>query len=372
MRGRPSRFRVFLSFALVVILPTAFVAWFLLTQASERFSTEFRIAVRSLDMPRSTGVEGLLSVAGIGTPVSSESHALVQFLESRSIIENLEAENAITFDGVFSRDGLDLLSAIEPGSPIEAQVTHWKRFVDARFEPTSNTVIVAVTAFHPEDTARLSDALLAEADKFVNVLSESARQDAAAFARSEVADAEQRMLQARIAIAEFQEREQMIDPRETAASQQGVAAALREELAFQRTILDRQRQSLGDDTVVVQRTLSRIESIEAEIRRLGEESTVGTEAGDSQTLSQKILEFSRLESEMEFAAQAYQSALVSLEAARVEADRQQLFLATIVPPGLPERASFPKPVQGTLIAAGLLGTVWLIGLIAYFAVREHV
>jgi capsular polysaccharide transport system permease protein len=65
------------------------------------------------------------------------------------------------------------------------------------------------------------------------------------------------------------------------------------------------------------------------------------------------------------------SALVALETARVEANRQQIYLTVIVPPQLPEEANFPKPLRliGLTVLCAL--ALWLIGAFLLFAIREH-
>ncbi len=373
IKGNASRWRIWLSFVLAVLLPCGIVGWFLTEEASERFSSEFRIAIRSLDISRPTGAEGLLGLAGFGAPVSNESYATVQFLESRAIVDALDRDETITYDEIFADPGIDILSSIEPQAPIETRLEHWKRFVSPRFEPASNTVIVRVTTFSPEHTLALGELLLSETGAFVNAFSQLAREDALSFARQELAAAENRMHEARLTLTEFQQRERMLDPRETAASTQGLVYSLNEQLVQQRLTLAEQSATLPGDGIIVQRTRGRISRLEEQIEAIEDVATgkPDQKLEDTRPLAHLLREFTRLSNDASFAERAYLSALTSLEAARIEADRQKMFLATIVPPGLPERASYPRPFNGMLICFGLAFSVWLIGLIGYHTIREH-
>ncbi len=358
------------SFILIVVLPVLAVAWFLMTEASPRFTAEFRVAVRSLDAPAPVGVEGFLGVAGMGTPVSNESHAVVQFLESRAIIDGIEGTLAGGFDGIFAKPGIDPLSGISPNAPVESRLKHWIRFVDVRFETSSGTVIVETTTFSPEDTLALGAFLLNESEQFVNELSQLARSGAVSFAQQEYEIAEKRMMQARASLNAFQETERTLDPMGQAESSQSLLAELEQALLEQKLRLSAQQRELSDDSFLVQRTLLRIDDLEAAIADIKNLAT-SSEGAEERPLTQLVQEFSRLSSEAEFAELSYLSALSSLETARMEADRHKLYLATIVKPGLPEQASFPKPVSGIFIAFCLALAAWSIGVIGIVTVREH-
>lgn len=371
--NRLSRVAVLGSFILVVVAPACLVFWFLSNEASPRFQTEFRVAVRSLDVPRGVGGEGLMSLAGLATPASNESQSLVQYLESRAMVDFIERQPDISFDALYADPAIDFLSAAEPEAPVEDRLEHWNRFVRARYETTSNTVIVTTTAFSPEDTLLVSRLLLSEASTFVNDLSLLARVDAMEFAQAEVAKAEQNLRAARQALSEFQEKEQVIDPREALASTLSIIAGLREQLTERKILLASQRVGVSADSYLVEKTLSQIAVLEAEIASLQSSATLTTPAsgGEGRPLTEVLREFDALVIDIEFAELSYTSALASLEAARVEASRQELFLATIVEPGLPEAASFPNPVRGTAIAFVIALALWSIGLIGVQIVREH-
>ena len=81
--------------------------------------------------------------------------------------------------------------------------------------------------------------------------------------------------------------------------------------------------------------------------------------------------FDRMENQRVFAERAYQSALAALETARVEAGRQQVYLATIVSPNLPQEPGFPRPWRGTASAFGIAMAIWAILILAASAVRQH-
>lgn len=71
---------------------------------------------------------------------------------------------------------------------------------------------------------------------------------------------------------------------------------------------------------------------------------------------------------VKFAERAY---LASLEAARAEVRRTQVYLSVIVPPKVHGESVFPKPIAHTASTFAITSAVWMIALMRAYAVREH-
>jgi capsular polysaccharide transport system permease protein len=93
--------------------------------------------------------------------------------------------------------------------------------------------------------------------------------------------------------------------------------------------------------------------------------------GGENSLASKAAEYERLTLEREFADKQLASALVSLEVARNEAQRQQLYLETIAKPLLPDEAVLPKRFWGVLSTVVLGFIAWGILSMLLAGVREH-
>src|SRR5262249_55468798 len=93
--------------------------------------------------------------------------------------------------------------------------------------------------------------------------------------------------------------------------------------------------------------------------------------GDSNSIVTALTEFERLDVQKALSEKILASALASLESARLEAQKQQLFLETIPQPNLADYPLYPRRIASfaTVVVVCLLtyGIAWL--LIA--SVREH-
>src|SRR5204863_434446 len=94
-------------------------------------------------------------------------------------------------------------------------------------------------------------------------------------------------------------------------------------------------------------------------------------SGATDSVVSTLSEYERLSLQRELGEKALASAFTSLEAARIEAQRQQLYLETIAQPNLADYPLYPKRIISfvTVVATCLLayGIAWL--LVAN--VREH-
>ena len=94
-------------------------------------------------------------------------------------------------------------------------------------------------------------------------------------------------------------------------------------------------------------------------------------AGGERSLSSKAAEYERLTLDRSFADKQLAVALTSLEQARNDAQRKQLYLERIVQPSLPDVAVEPRRLRGVL-ATLLLGLIaWGILSLLLAGVLEH-
>src|SRR5262249_21336705 len=144
-------------------------------------------------------------------------------------------------------------------------------------------------------------------------------------------------------IREFRDREGMIDPGKSAEATASLATRLRDELAQANAQLSTLAAYMRDDAPPIKVLKARIRSLEAQRRTAAQELTANDRGADrgqgnaqGTPLSRALSSYEQLDSERRFAETAYQHALSALDRARAEAARQQLFIASFVPPSLPE------------------------------------
>ncbi len=352
----------------VILLPTLLAGIYYGLIASDQYAVEVRFAVRGI---KSGGGSDLLSmVTGIpsgGSPVA-DSYILMDYIRSREILEKLRQK--IDMNAVYGSQKADFLSAFRPDEPIEDFVEYWKKMTTLSYDSSSQIIVVEVRAFTPEDAKMIAQNVLALSEELVNELSAKARSDAVGHAEKEVARMEKRLRKSRQAVRSFREKEQVIDPSKTAESKLGILSQLEVQLTTERAKLSSLIQFMDKDSPRIMVLTGKIKALKKQVE--SERAKLGESGGKNNGALTGLLEDYRiLLMDQEFAEKAYISALTSLETARLEAGRQQRYLATFVHPALPEDSLYPKRLLNFFLTFIVSIVVWAIGILIVYAVRDH-
>lgn len=361
-----------LSLLLTVVLPTVLTILFFAFVASEQFATQSQFAVRGPTTSAPAPDFGsLLTGAPSATDVvASDSFILVDYIHSKEMVEILVAE--ANFLEVYSRESVDAYYRLDPQSSIEDLVDYWQLMSRVEYDVETGIISMVVRAFRPNDAEAITSKVIEKSEQLVNDLSVRSREDGVRAAEREVEIAEERFSTARQDVAAFRGTEREIDPTATATTQQTVVGVLQGELAEQEARLTRYRLTMPPTAPLVREAQSQIAALRAQIASerdsVAESDTLGR---DQPALTERLSQYEELVAEREFAQQAYISALASLEAARVEALKQQRYLAVFVRGTAPESSTYPDAVRWTLILFGALFSIWGISILVAAALRDR-
>src|SRR5271169_4773516 len=366
--ARRRRFPVrLLSFVIIVLVPVTLAAVYYFVIAADQYVAEFRFALRTVEPVRAE-VGGIFQGSVAPSPVGVDSYAVVQYLASRDVVDDLGKK--LDLREMFSRPEADWLTRLQLPVSIEELVRYWKGQVDAFYDITNGTIVVRARAFTPNDALQLAQAILGSAEQLVNDLSARARRDTLRNSEKEVRGTERRLKTALARLREFRDQEGIIDPRKTADATQALAGRVRDELIRTDTELSTLKHYMRDDAPSIKILEARVQSLEAQ-RRAVESEVTDTEKTRSEALSRVMGSYEQLESERTFAENTYQHALQALDRSRINADRQQVYLATFVQPTLPEEALYPRRLQSFLVVSGVAFAVWMIGGFVVQSIRDH-
>ncbi len=356
-----------ISFLLAVALPTMLAGVYYLFVAADQYVAEFRFGLRSADPPRSDPV-GLLQGHAAPSQIGLDSYVVVQYIGSRAIIDDLS--RTLDLRAMFSPPQADVLARLRLPVPVEDLVAYWRGQVDAFFDAADGTIVVKARAFTPPDALKLARGVLASSERLVNELSARARHDALRDSEQEVKLAEQRLSGALAQLRQFRDKEGVIDPRKTADATAALAGRVRDELVRADAELSALKETMQDDAAPRKLLEARIRSLEAQ-RRAVESEVTDTQKTRSEALSRIMGSYEELESERGFAETAYRHALEGLDRARLDADRQHLYVADFVPPSLPEKALYPRRLRSLGVVFLIAFATWAIGGLTVRSVRDH-
>lgn len=362
--ARLRRFAIRHAFMLSVVLPTALVGVYLFAYAAPQYVSEARFLIRGRQGGGGGGLSEALASAGFRS-ASEDAMGVRDYLQSHDVVTALRGRLPLV--DLYRRPEADLLARLWwPDPSAERLLDYFKDMVAAEFDTTSGITTLRARAFRAEDAQQVTETLLRLSEELVNRLNRRLQDDGLRVAREELTRAEARITDAQAEITAFRERERAVDPTRSAAIAVDTVGRLEGALAQARAELaEAQRFARADNPRVVS-LRNRIEALNAQA---AEERARMTSADTG--MSGQIGTYERLNLARELARGQLASATASMERARVDTQRQQIFLLRIVEPNLAERARYPKPFQTVLYTfitlAVLYGLAWL--LIA--GTREH-
>ncbi len=354
-----------------VILPLLIMAAYLYGIAAPQYLSESKFQVRgriagpSMGSGQGGAIGALMAGGSSFSSMPTEALAVRDFLMSHDAVNSLvEAPGVVS---VWRRPEADLIARLWSDTPsAEWLVWYFGTMVSVASDQTTGITTIRTRSFRPEDSRALNAAMLGLAEGMVNRLSERVREDSLHVARQEIGVAERRVSAAREQLLVFRERERSLDPGATAAAALVSVATLEQVLLQTRAEMQEKSAFMRRDNPLIANLRNRISALETEIAQERRRTTAGDLA-----LPQQIAGYERLLMEREFADRQLASATASLEQARVESDRQQLFLARVVQPNLAEYPLYPRAAYILISTAAVLLVLYGIGWLIYAGIREH-
>lgn len=361
-------------FLLLVILPSLIVTAYFYGIAAPQFVSEARFVVssRGHDGGAAAAMRGMGGGAfggfGGGSLASSETNSVRDFLTSLDAV--MEAHGKLDLIAMWQRPEADWLSELWRTEP-ELLARFYTQMVTVSLDPSTNVTTLRVRSFRPEDSKALAETLLVSAEALVNRLSERTRNETLRVARQEMEIAEQRVQESRAALVRFREQERELDSAGAAQAAVALRGQLEVALAQARAELTERLKFMRPDNPALQVTRNRIEALERQISSERTRHTETTVDGEGAVLARQLASFERLMLEREFADKQLASATASLETARLEAQRQQLFLSRIVEPNLAVYPLYPRKLTNVASIIVGLTIAYGIGWLLIVGMREH-
>jgi capsular polysaccharide transport system permease protein len=246
----------------------------------------------------------------------------------------------------------------------------YRRNLEIGYDPTEGLIRMEVMAADPQVSQAFSEALIRYAEERVDRMSQRIREDQMAGARDSYEDAERRVSEAQQRVLELQEQRGVL------STEAEVSTVFNQIQNFE-TQLQEERLRLDELLSVPRPNETRVEVAERNIARLEElieELRAGlTEAGTGEASLARIQsELLIAQADLETRQMMLAQALQQMETARMEANRQSLYLSVGVFPIAPDAAAYPKAFENTLLAFLIFSGIYLLISMTVSILREQV
>lgn len=364
-----------MSFVAVVLVPFSVVCFYLWAIAADQYGSVTGFTVRKEEGGNASELLGGLSQL-TGSNSASDGDILYEFVLSQSLVQAVEAETGLVahYTQLWPNDPV---FALWPDPTIEDLEWYWQRIVKVAFDSGSGLIEVKVLAFEPEKAQQIAEVIVEKSQEMINALNVQAREDSMRYARSDLAEAVERLKIAREALTAFRTRTQIVDPEADIQGRMGVMNNLQQQLAESLIEYDLLNGTINADDPRIVQERRRIQVIRDRIASerqsfASDGPTAGTDADVSgDDYPSLIAEYEGLIVDRQFSEETYRAALTALGLARANAQRQSRYLATYVRPTLAESSEYPRRSTMAALFGLFVLLAWSVMALVYYSIRDR-
>lgn len=352
-------------FLCTVVVPTVIAAIYFGIFASDVYTSESSFVVISPERQSPSALGSLLRGSGFSR-APDDSFKVQEYILSRDALAVLVSK--VKLVQAYSNDQIDRLSrfaGFDTDKSQEAFHRYYQKMVNVRTDSTSSITTLNVKAFTARDAFQINQLLIEQAESLVNRMNVRGREDMIKYARDEVNGAEAKAKAAALAVSVYRNSQGVVDPEKQAVFQLEQVAKLQEELLSTGTKIA-QLKLLAPENPQIASLVNRATTLRSQISNETSKAT-----GGEKSLAKKAANYERYSLESEFANKQLSGALVSLDLARSEAQRQQVYLERVAQPSMSDVAQDPKRLRSVLAVLALGLVVWGISSMLLAGVREH-
>ena len=364
IRGYLARHYGWILFLAVFVMPTLVAAVCYGLIFSDRYVSESRFLVRSVDKPASEGISAYLRDFGIAR-ANDDAYAIQEYLMSRDAMKAVAQK--IDLRAVYSRPEADPLTRYDPWGrdTDEAFYRYFERQLTIAKDDESGVTTVKVSAYRATDAKAIMDALVALSEEQINSLNIRARRNTLGQAQQTLAQAETGLTDATVALTRYRNTSETVDPAKSADAAVERGATLDQSLAMLQVSLQTMLAKAPNNPAIPA-VRQRISALTGQIAQ-----QQGNLTGGRNGLSEKLGSYEELKVKQELAAKVYETAQSQMETARQEAIRQQIYIGTVVKPNLPDEAIEPRRWRYFLTVALLSCWSFMMLYLLASGSREH-
>lgn len=365
-RRRARLRRMLLRVALFVLAPALLATGYFTFYATPMYATYTEMVIQKPDGANAATGIGLL--AAFPQATTQESASVQGYLSSRAAM--LELMRTQGYRASLDDPRIDIIQRLPAEASNEDAYRRYAKRVRIGFDPNDNVVKMEVIAPEPDQALRYANALIGLAEDQVDRMSQRLRADRMRGARDTYEAAEARLSEAQARVLRLQQERGVLSPGQEAGTRMAQIAALENAVLEKRLVLAEMGDSTGIEagrSGVMENSIARLEAMIGELRG-------GLTEGDADvaSLARVGSELLAAQAELELRREMLSQSVQLLEAARIEANRQSIYLATSVAPVLPDEAAYPKALQNSALAFLVLAGVYLTISLTFSVLREQI
>lgn len=360
----PRQIASYTTLLVTFLIPLVLTFIYLFVIASDQYVSEAQFVVRSTSSPSAESSAEIFQGKGISKS-RDETYIVAEYMNSRDAMQWLIKNENLKRS--FERRGIDFINSF-PGlyrDNVENFYTYYKDMIYSKIDDGSGIATVKVISFAAGDSQRIAWGLIRSAEALVNRLNDRAQTDLVVQADSLVQESRRRLGRISDKLTAFRADAGLVDPSGELTSGLETITRLSTELAQLESELTRKR-SMTATSPGAEPLQQKVNSLKGELAKLR-----AAMAGRDDSLAAKMATYDLISLEKSIAERALSSAEVNLLQARQEAQRQKLYLQTIVEPNWPDQALYPRRFLYLSASVFAWGLVFVVVIHLQRIIAEH-
>lgn len=356
--------RRWLLFFGLVLLPWFVVIGYVTTIAKPRYVSSSSVIVKQINDGQISGT-GLTALLGVNSTSKEDAVFLTEFILSKDMLNTLNEE--FNFRKHYHTGGRDFLNELPEQATNEELMAYFKKRVTVSLDDLSSILTVKTEGFDPEYALELNRAILRESEHFINHVSKTVANEQMVFSENQLKSAEERLNNAKKILLDYQNDNEVLDPKVSADIVSQIISGLQNQLASLRTEERQLLSYLNPEAPQVVALRSQIFAVEKQIK---EEQGKLTSSTDGK-LNEQTMTFESIKADVQFASELYKLSLTAAEQARLEAIRKMKNMIVISSPHKSDEPKYPR--KGYVIFTSLAFLLILYGfvLLVMAVIKDH-
>jgi len=352
-------------FLLTVVLPTLLAIIYYGLIASPQYVSQADFVVRGQTSQTPGLLAGILSSGG-ATGGSEDTYAVQDYVMSRDAAQLLlKTQDLAHVFNVPEADALARFPNFYSGRTFEHFYSYYKKHVKAELDTTTGLSTLSVRTFSAATSQRIARALLTAAEQLINEMNARQRENIIAASLRERDTAISHLQGLNTRIDAYRNQTGLLDPQRQSQPLLTDLAGLDTARMTTRVQLEQLRRSTPSSPLIEVLT-RRLNALDQEIANSATKVT-----GDGKSFVPKISGYEDLVFQRQLLEREVSAADAALDTARIQADRQQLYLEEISRPDLPDYPAYPRSVADIAIVFVTMLGMYLIGALLVAGAREH-
>ncbi|MXV45175.1 capsule biosynthesis protein [Saccharibacter sp. 17.LH.SD] len=347
-----------------VFVPTLLSAAYYAFLATPQYVSEAEFVVRGQHARPSPILTGLLE--GGGGAATEDTYVVQAYVTSRDAAQLLmRTQNLKKVYNTPVADALARFPNFYSGHTFEHFYRYYKKHITAELDTNTGVSILRVRTFNPSDSQRVARALLRSAENLVNDMNTRQRANTIAASSRELQSALNKLAAVNQKIDAYRNEIAMLDPTKQSqpilkdiASLQTMLVTTRVELA--------QLQRSTPHSPLIEVHKRRITALEIEIKKAEEKIT-----GSDMSFVPKVSGYDDLIFQRTLLEKEVIAADSALATAKLQADRQLLYLDEVTQPNLPDYATYPHAISDIAVVFAATFSMYLMIVLLIGGAREH-